>query len=116
MFRARTNRGRVVYDRKPHYWTVADLNRIVKSIISDMVAEDIFSQFIGNASIFMLEQVLGKVGLARFAKIAYTYLLGMIGWLMDRLGLDLGLEFGRRIFAKLTEYYSAEELGKGIPV
>lgn len=107
---ARTKTGRVVYTRKPHFFTVADVTRCLDTVLRDMVGDAALNRLLESVSTKLLDKILALVGLERFAKIVYTWMLNLVGRLVDQLGFNLGLEMSRRIYRKITETYDIDAL------
>jgi hypothetical protein len=63
----RTNKGRVVYDRKPHLWTDKDVERIVKAVVEDNGSDVLMMSEIADRLLFWLASKLGLAEAARFA-------------------------------------------------
>lgn len=101
----KTNRGRVVYDRKPHTWTIKDYNRVADAILVDMAGTSALQRFLEDASIWMLQRILSLIGIEDFAKIIYTYLLNLVSFLVSQLGFDFGKEMAKRLVGQLISYY-----------
>lgn len=72
----KTNRGRVVYDRKPTPFSVRDLRRIQRAVLENVAAKPI-SDEIAEILIFLLRElseymmavILAPAGLSRFSPL-----------------------------------------------
>lgn len=107
---SKTKTGRVVYDRKPHFFTVRDVTRCLDSVLAEMVGTTAIGNLLEKVSVSLLDKILALVGLSDFAKIVYTWLLNVVGRIIDQLGFNLGLEMSRRLYQKMLYYYDADAL------
>jgi hypothetical protein len=95
----RTVRGRVVYDRKPHLYSIRDVYRVAHAAFGRLDAKpNILAGVLFELSIAMLDKMLGLVGLNDFSTIAYLFCYKIVGWTMARI-TSL---FGRRQAEKIA--------------
>jgi len=81
-----TVRGRVVYDRKPHWFSEADLLRIGKSIFFRSSGEaSVLKDILYRVSMYFLRIILDLFGAGVFASVVYLYLTDMVAALLDGL-------------------------------
>ena len=83
----RTNKGRVVYHRKPHRWSDNDLTRITKAFAADNESEPAFMSDVADRMLFWLCSTLNPAGLAL---VASTVSLRLIDFVQGIAGYAAG--------------------------
>lgn len=85
----RTYRGRVVYDRRLHHFSLRDIERILASISEDKKNEgprsilDWVSKFFEMVDKFLLSRILALVGAEKFADALYDFLFRLFKYLLS---------------------------------
>lgn len=83
--------SKIVYKRRRHYWTDADLERVSAAVLArhrEQQDGDAFTriiQWLKGVTIEMLEAILSLVGLQQFASVAYDLLYTIVSRMVQIL-------------------------------
>jgi hypothetical protein len=74
--------GKIVYERKKHYFSQKDVDRILSNYTARPIEKDdeviALQGILQRATIFMLEQILARFGLEDFARRIYYFLITIL--------------------------------------
>ena len=112
----RTQRGRVVYDRKIHLWTEKDVSRITRRFVDDNVGwvqEKILPLFYYLTE-YMLDAILAALGITpALSKTILDFLIRMadklISWLVYYWGSGYSNQLAWECFYRLVEPYMTDD-------
>lgn len=106
LWRHRTNLGRVVYERKPHYFSEADSKRVSMRVLDRLAGQDLglLARWIRELSILLLARILALVGLERAAPIIYEWLLRLVSVALEQLAGDYARELAKRLYDQVVPY------------
>ena len=76
----RTVAGRVVYNRPIHFFTERDLGRIAGAVIAATPTDrGLLYELLKKINLFMLDRILGLVGLSEWKEIVLDFILDLVG-------------------------------------
>lgn len=105
----KTVRGRVVYDRRIHFFEISDIERISGAVIKQTDGDPgLLYQILEKINLFMLGKILSIFGLQEFKDVALQFLLNLVGqilaWLRATAGDLFTQEISHSMYMDLVQY------------
>lgn len=116
-----TIRGRVVYDRKLHEFSEADLARISGAIIERTPDPGLLYMIIEKINLYMLDKILGVFGLNDYKEVVLRFLLELVGQILAKIrsifGQPVAELVSHQIYVDLVQYLpESDKPKKPVPV
>lgn len=81
----KTNTGRVVYKRKKHTFSAADIARITKAATEE-ADFPFLEKLLHDMSTFVLSKILVLFGAEKFTESVYQFMLAIVNWALAMVG------------------------------